>query len=112
MQLEEKERLYIPQGLNTNKEFLQGFEFKALPTMLIIFVMLNVPNIIITIVIKNILFCIFYLTISFIFSAMLIMKDSAGTSMLDIIIFFIKYSKSQKEYKYISEKEWSGGGNY
>lgn len=101
-----KEKLYIPQGLNTNKEFMKGLEFKSLGISLIIILILNIPNILITIFFnKTSFFFIFYLTISGILSIGLVIKDN-NLSILDIIGFFIKFINSQKKYEYISKDEW------
>lgn len=101
-----KEKLYIPHGLNTNKEFMKGLEFKALGIALIIAVILNIPNILITIIFKKtVFFFIFYLTVTGILSVGLVVKDN-NVSVLDILGFFIKFINSQKKYEYIAKDEW------
>ena len=96
-----KEKLYIPHGLNTNKEFMKGLEFKAL-----IVAILNIPNILITIIFKKtVFFFIFYLTVTGILSVGLVVKDN-NVSVLDILGFFIKFINSQKKYEYIAKDEW------
>lgn len=104
---EEKEKLYIPQGLNTNKEFLKGLETKSIFLAFTIIAFINIPNLILSIFfIRQILFFITYMTISSIFAFLLVIKEN-NLSILDILMFFFKYLKTQKKYEYIAKDEWS-----
>ncbi|TRW28064.1 hypothetical protein FL857_03470 [Criibacterium bergeronii] len=104
---QEKIKLYIPQGLNTNKELFKGIDQKSLITMAIIFIGLNIPNVLLSIfIIKKPLFTVFYLSICFMLSAMLVVKDSSGVNVLDILGFFIRFLKTQKRYEYLQKDEW------
>lgn len=105
-QQEEKEKLYIPQGLSTSKEIFKGLDQKSLIVMAIIFLTLNIPNLIITIFMRQPLFTVFYMTITFMLSAMLVVKDNTGVNVLDILGFFIRFIKTQKKYEYVQKDEW------
>lgn len=103
----DENKLYMPQGLNTNKEFMKGLENKAIITMFIIIIILNIPNIILSLFfIKAVQFPVFYLTISVMIGYMLVVKDSSNISVLDILGFFIKFISTQKKYEYILKDEW------
>lgn len=103
---QEKIKLYIPQGLNTNKELFKGIDQKSLITMAIIFIGLNIPNVLLSIFIRKPLFTVLYLSISFMLSAMLVVKDGSGVNVLDILGFFIRFLKTQKKYEYLQKDEW------
>lgn len=74
--------------------------------MAIIFLTLNIPNLIITIFMRQPLFTVFYMTITFMLSAMLVVKDNTGVNVLDILGFFIRFIKTQKKYEYVQKDEW------
>lgn len=102
----EKEKLYMPQGLNTNKEFLKGLEYNSFGIMGIIILFLNIPNVIITIFLKKpIIFTIWYITLTCMFSYMVCIKDNSNISVFDMFGFFIKFIRTQKKYEYISKDE-------
>lgn len=103
----DENKLYMPQGLNVNKEFMKGLENKSIITMFIIIIILNIPNIILSLFfIKAVQFPVFYLTISVMIGYMLVVKDSSNISVLDILGFFIKFISTQKKYEYILKDEW------
>ncbi len=104
--MEEKEKLYMPQGLNTNKEIIRGLEKESIGTLLMLFFLFNIINIIITIFIRNITFAVLYITISAMVSYMLVVKDNTGISVLDIIGFFFRFMNTQKKYSYMQKNEW------
>jgi hypothetical protein len=99
--------LYIPIGITEKRELWTGFGKEEMTKSLITSIFLNGINFIIYMINKNISFSMIFFLTSVAGTIMFFQKDNSGLSVSSQLKNMIKYSKSQKfyKYKYIIEYE-------
>lgn len=104
---EQKETLYIPQGIKKEREYFTGYGMKEFKITMV--------SAIIALIIAFIIYMLTKIQIAAILSFMIIpsttvlgvVKDESNISVVDQIRFLIEDSKSQKHYPYVAKDEWS-----
>lgn len=105
--MEKRDSLYIPHGLKTRNEIFDGYgKEEAFLTFLVILV-LGFIDAIIYLFSKNTTFCVVFFLSSAAGTVMMLAKDSINNiSVIDQAKFMIKFSRTQKTYKYKYYQEW------
>lgn len=102
----EKETLYIPLGLKTKTEIFDGFGKEELFQAILATVVAGAIDTIIYMFTKSTAFCVVFILSSIAGSVMMLTKDKTNISVVDQLKFMIKFTKSQKKYKYKYLDEW------
>jgi hypothetical protein len=107
MQVENKDTLYIPQGIKHKSEKFKDIPNENIKIIVTIMITFAVLDMLIFIVFKNIPVASggFFVQL---FGTIMFFKrdDMTNISVYDQIRFMRRFTKSQKKYKYVSLKEW------
>ncbi|HEX2925670.1 MAG TPA: hypothetical protein VHP38_05360 [Ruminiclostridium sp.] len=104
---ENRDTLYIPAGLKTQKEIYSGFGKNELWQAIIgILVIGGLDAFFSLLVFKNIPVFVILLLLGIFVSVMCVQKDVTNLSVLDMVENLYKYMRSQKKYYYKSLDEW------
>jgi hypothetical protein len=106
MESNEKQTLYIPQGLKTQVEIFDGFGKEELFKTIIITLIAALVDGVIYLITKNIAIAVVFILTAIAGSVMMLTKDKTNISVVDQIGFMIKFFRSQKKYKYKYLDEW------
>ena len=109
MQPNQKETLYILQGLKTRVEIFDGFGKEELFKTIIITLIAGIIDAGIYILTQNTVISVVFMLISIAGTVVMLTKDKTNISVVDQIGFMIKFYKSQKKYSYKYMNEWEWG---
>lgn len=101
-----KESLYFPQGLKENREYYDGFGKKELQITGVGTAIGSCIDVIIYLFNNNVLLCVFIFLAIPATIVMCVVKDTSNISVVDQIKFMIRFSRSQKRFRYIYQDEW------
>ena len=104
--MEEKETLYIPQGLKTRSELFDGYGKEELFKTIIVAIIVGIIDILIYLFTKNTAICVVFFLSSIAGAIMMLTKDITNISVIDQVKFMIRFARSQKVYKYKYYDEW------
>ena len=104
--MNEKDNLYIPQGLKVGKEYFDGFGKEEMIRSLVIFFILITINGLIFLFKRNVMIFIVIMFVSGSASIMITQKDKSNISVYDQVKYMIRFHKSQKYYPYKYLPEW------
>ena len=102
----EKETLYIPLGLKTKTEIFDGFGKEELLQSIFATVVAGAIDIIGYMITKSTAFCVVFILSTIAGSVMMLTKDKTNVSVVEQLKFMIRFSKSQKKYRYKYLDEW------
>lgn len=102
----EKQSLYIPQGLKTRVEIFEGYGKEELFKTIIATVIAGVFDILLYLIFKNTVESMVFILVAISGSVMMLTKDKNNISVVDQVGFMIKFTKSQKVYRYKYLDEW------
>lgn len=105
--MEDNEMLYIPIGLKEKNELWDGFGKEELIKSLILLAILFIIDLIIFLIIGSISFAAIFALVSIGSTGMIFTKDTTNLSVVDHINNMIRFSKSQKKYKYVYLDDFS-----
>lgn len=104
--MDEKESLYIPQGLKVKPEIYEGFGKEELMKSIITITCFGLVDTILYMIFKNTaIFVVFFLT-AVAGTIMMLTKDRTNISVVDQVWYMIRFARSQKVYKYKALDEW------
>lgn len=106
MNNQEKQTLYIPLGLKTRTEIFDGFGKEELFKSIIVTLIAGAIDTIIYMLTKNTALSVVFILSAIAGSVMILTKDQSNVSVVDQMIFMIRFSKSQKRYRYRYLDEW------
>lgn len=95
-----KQQLYIPQGLKTRVEIFDGFKKEELFKIIIVVLVAGGVDALLFLLFRNVVTGVVFMLIAIAGSVMMLTKDKDNISMVDQVGFMIRFSKSQKVYKY------------
>ncbi|MEG1497398.1 MAG: hypothetical protein RR219_09605 [Clostridiales bacterium] len=97
----DKDRLYIPTGIKTQKELWQGFGHTEMKrTAMALGVIVGI-EIIISLFYQNLFFTVVSFVIAMAGTVIMVSKDSVtNLSVVDMVKFMIHFAKEQKVYRY------------
>lgn len=98
--------LYIPQGLRTRVEIVDGYAKEELFKTIIVTVVAGVTSYSLYLITKSTATSVVTLLVSVAASVIMQTKDKNNISVVDQLGFMIRFSKSQKRYKYMYLNEW------
>lgn len=104
--MDDNEMLYIPIGLKERYEIWDGFGKDELIKSLITIVILLVIDLIIFLFKRSIPFASVFALVSIGGTGMIFTKDTTNLSVVDQVKNMIRFSKSQKKYKYVYLEEF------
>ncbi len=104
--MEEKETLYIPQGLKPRTELFDDYGTEELFQSIIITIIAGIIDILIYTFTKNTAICVVFFLSSIAGSVMMLTKDRINISVVDQVKFMVRFARSQKVYKYKYYDEW------
>lgn len=104
--MQEKQTLYIPLGLKTRTEIFDGFGKEELFKSIIVMLIAGAIDTIIYMLTKNTALSVVFILSAIAGSVMMLTKDQSNVSVVDQMIFMIRFSKSQKRYRYRYLDEW------
>lgn len=104
--MQEKQTLYIPLGLKTRTEIFDGFGKEELFKSIIVTLIAGAIDTIIYMLTKNTALSVVFILSAIAGSVMMLTKDQSNVSVVDQMIFMIRFSKSQKRYRYRYLDEW------
>lgn len=107
----QKQTLYIPLGLKTRTEIFDGFGKEELFKSIIVTLIAGAIDTIIYMLTKNTALSVVFILSAIAGSVMMLTKDQSNVSVVDQMIFMIRFSKSQKRYRYRYLDEWGMEGN-
>lgn len=102
----EKETLYIPLGLKTKTEIFDGFGREELFQAIVATLVAGVIDIAAYFITKSVSFCVVFILSAIAGSVMMLTKDKSNISVMDQLRFMVRFSKSQKRYRYKYLDEW------
>lgn len=102
----QKQTLYIPLGLKTGTEIFDGFGKEELFKSIIVTLIAGAIDTIIYMLTKNTALSVVFILSAIAGSVMMLTKDQSNVSVVDQMIFMIRFSKSQKRYRYRYLAEW------
>lgn len=103
---EKREGLYIPQGIKTRVEIYDGYGKEELFITIVVTLITMVVSGLIYLLSKNVVVSVVMVLVMISASVMMLTKDINNLSVVDQVIFMVKYVKSQKVYPYEYESEW------
>lgn len=106
MELNEKQTLYIPLGLKTRTEIFDGFGKEELFKSIIVTLIAAAIDAVVYFITKNTVFCVVFILCSIAGTVMMLAKDKTNISVVDQIKFMMRFTKSQKVYRYKYLNEW------
>lgn len=106
MKREKNYSLYIPQGLKTRVEIFDGFGKEEITKTIIATVAAGILDVLLYYIFKNPSISVVFILVSIFGSIMMLTKDKNNISVVDQIGFMIKFTKTQKIYKYKYLDEW------
>lgn len=98
--------LYIPSGVKLESDFFPGFGKKQLIQALTGFLIMACLTAVIYLFSKSVSTTVVLLLLSAIGSVMATSKGDGNQSIVDITGHLIRFSKSQKLYRYKHQYEW------
>jgi hypothetical protein len=101
----EQEKLYIPYGLKTNKEYFPGFGNKQMRQSVIGTLCFAMPGGLIYSITGALAVFILLIIVGIIGSIMFTIRDHNNISVIDQIGTLIKFKKSQQVFKYVY-RQW------
>ncbi|EPR13884.1 hypothetical protein [Ruminiclostridium papyrosolvens] len=104
---ENRDTLYIPAGLKTQKEIYTGFGKNELRQAIIgILIIGGLDGIFALMIFNNIPVFVILLLLGIFVSVMCVQKDVTNLSALDMVKNLYNYIRSQKKFYYKSLDEW------
>ncbi len=100
-----EKKLSIPQGIKLKKEIYNGYSRTELIQTSYVMFVAGIISIIIYLVAKDLIICIFFLILIFIITVAMLIKNSTNISAFDQLKFIINFSSGQKKYMYKYERE-------
>ena len=102
-----KNTLYIPAGLKTQKEIYSGFGKNEMRQAIIATIVIAGIDVLVSLLIlNNLAIFIIALLLGVFMSVMCVQKDTTNLSVLDMITNLYKFMRSQKKYYYKAIEEW------
>lgn len=101
-----KQTLYIPQGLKTRVEIFDGFGKEELVKTILVTLVAGGMDALLFLIFRNVVTSVVFMLIAIAGSVMMLTKDKNNISVVDQVGFMIRFSKSQKVYKYKYLEEW------
>lgn len=106
MEINQKQTLYIPQGLKTRVEIFDGYGKEELFKTVIITLISGLVDGLLFLVFRNVVVSIVFMLVMISGSVMMLTKDKSNISVVDQVCFMVKFARSQKIYKYKYIEEW------
>ncbi|SFR77637.1 hypothetical protein [Anaeromicropila populeti] len=103
---EQKEALYMPQGLKKRREYFDGYGQKEFGITLISVLIAVLFSFLAYGLSGNRVGAIFLVLAIPAGTILSITKDGSNISITDQIRFMVEFRKSQKKYRYIARNEW------
>ncbi len=101
-----KEGLYIPQGIKTKREYFYGYGKKEFTiTLLATFIALAI-GFLIYIPFMSIIASVFEVLALPTATVFVIVKNNCNISVADQVKFMLDYARVQKKYYYVYQDEW------
>lgn len=104
--MEEKETLYIPQGLKVKPEIFEGFGKEELVKSITSIACFGFIDTIAYMIFKNTAVSVVFFLTAIAGTIMMLTKDRTNSSVVDQVWFMIRFAKSQKIYKYKTMQKW------
>lgn len=101
-----KQTLYIPQGLSTRVEILEGYGKEELYKTIFVTIVTGMIDLLMYLLFRNVVASIVTILVAIFGSVMLLTKDKMNCSVVDQIGFMIRFARSQKIYRYKYLEEW------
>jgi uncharacterized membrane protein len=102
-----KDTLYIPAGLKTQKEYYTGFGKNELRQAVIGTLTIGIIDALVNLVIyDNLVAFVLLLLLGIFICVMCVYKDVTNLSVLDMTVNLFNYMRSQKKYYYVALDEW------
>jgi len=102
-----KDTLYIPAGLKTQKEIYSGFGKNEMRQAIVATVVIASIDVLVSLLIlNNLAIFIIALLLGIFMSVMCVQKDTTNLSVLDMVTNLYNYMRSQKKYYYKAIDEW------
>ena len=102
-----RDTLYIPAGLKSQKEIYTGFGKKELRQAIIAtLVIAGTDAFVSLLILNNLAIFIIALFLGIFMSVMCVQKDTTNLSVVDMVTNLYNYMRSQKKYYYKSIDEW------
>lgn len=102
-----RDTLYIPAGLKTQKEIYSGFGKNELRQAIVATLVIASLDVLVSLLIlNNLAIFIIILLLGVFMSVMCVQKDTTNLSVVDMVTNLYNYMRSQKKYYYKSIDEW------
>ena len=102
-----RDTLYIPAGLKTQREIYSGFGKKELRQAIIATLVIAAIDVFVSLLIlNNLAIFVIVLFLGVFMSVMCVQKDTTNLSVLDMVTNLYNYLRSQKKYYYKAIDEW------
>lgn len=105
MEVYKETELYIPQGLKQKREYYEGFGKKELTITIIGTLIGGIIDAVYYMISHNLMVTMFIIIAIPATIIISVIKDN-NISVIDQISFLSYFSKSQKQYDYVSKDEW------
>ncbi len=106
MEEKKKNPLYIPQGLKTRVEIIDGFGKEELMKTILVTIGVGILDVIYYLIFKNTVISIVTILVAMAGSVMMLTKDHSNISVVDQVGFMVRFARSQKIYPYKYLDEW------
>jgi len=102
-----RDTLYIPAGLKTQREIYSGFGKKELRQAIFATLVIAAIDVFVgLLMLNNLAIFVIVLFLGIFMSVMCVQKDTTNLSVLDMVTNLYNYLRSQKKYYYKAIDEW------
>lgn len=103
---QEKESLYLPQGLKKKREFFDGYGQHEFNITIIVTLITIVICALFYMINKNLVAAIFLVLAIPSATVLFVVRNDCNISVVSQVKFMLRHAKEQKKYPYVYQDEW------